>query len=88
MILAALLLSWPLQQDATTALTQFRQQSEAKLLAGEALAPDYRQHLATLPPAERIEAIIFLRRIGLLTGRAWQVDDLLSPAVEVEGADK
>lgn len=87
MYLAALLLSLPLQQASGADLTAFQRQAEMTLLSGDRLAPDYRQQLLTLPPEDRIEAIIFLRRIGLLTGKRWRVDDMLRPA-QTEGNDQ
>ncbi|TRW95510.1 hypothetical protein FNJ84_16150 [Paracoccus sp. M683] len=80
MLLSAILLAWPLQQAVAPELYSFQQDAMARLLAGDALAPDYRQQLQGMPPSERVEAIIFLRRAGLLTGKSWRVDDLLRPA--------
>ncbi|AUH33762.1 hypothetical protein [Paracoccus tegillarcae] len=84
MLLSALLLSWPLQQASMPELAQFQRQAEETLLAGETLAPDYRLQLLGMPPAERIEALIFLRRIGLLTGKSWRVGDMLQSASDDE----
>lgn len=82
MLVPALLLVWPLQQAIAPDLLEFRAEITAELLEGGALPADYRRQLMAMPPAERIEAIIFLRRAGLLTGRAWQITDLLSPAAK------
>lgn len=84
MLAAMFLLGWPTQQATAPDLIGFRNRAEMALMAGEALPADYRQQLLRMPPAERIEAIIYLRRIGLLTGRAWRVDDLLRPAPDEE----
>ncbi len=50
------------------------------VLSGEDLPDDYLQRLAGLPPDERLLAIVFLRRAGLLTGAAMSVEALLAPA--------
>ncbi|MDO5648395.1 hypothetical protein [Paracoccus sp. (in: a-proteobacteria)] len=58
-------------------LTAFTNDATEWLLAGESLPRDYRLRLLAMDPADRIQAIVFLRRAGLLTDRAWPLDDLL-----------
>lgn len=50
------------------------------LLEGEALPPDYRARLMRMPPEARLQALVFLRRSGLLTSDAWALSDILDPA--------
>ena len=38
------------------------------VLAGETLPPDYLQQPAAMPPDDRLTAVVFLRRSGLLDG--------------------
>ncbi|WP_347137952.1 hypothetical protein [Paracoccus sp. SSK6] len=49
------------------------------LLEGEALPPDYRARLMRMPPEARLQALVFLRRAGLLTADAWALSDVLEP---------
>ena len=56
---------------------QFTREAEQWVLQGKALPPDYRLRLLQMEPADRIQAIIFLRRAGLLEGSAWTVQDML-----------
>lgn len=84
MLLSALILSLSLQQASGADLAAFQRQAERTLLSGERLPPDYRQQLLAMPPEDRIEAIIFLRRIGLLTGKSWRIDDMLRPVQQEE----
>lgn len=41
-----------------------------------------------LPPAERIEVLIFMRRSGMLTGPGWTIDQLLAPSTKQETHDE
>lgn len=50
------------------------------LLTGEPLPRDYRVRLLAMPPEARLQALVFLRRSGLLTAEAWTLSDILSPA--------
>lgn len=50
------------------------------LLSGQGLPRDYRLRLMQMDSADRLQAIIYLRRIGLLTEHPWPLDDLLRPA--------
>ena len=70
--------SQPVAGDLTAA--PFIEEAEAWLLNGERLPPDYRQRLFAMAPGPRMEAIIWLRRSGLLIDRVWSVDDLMRPA--------
>lgn len=49
------------------------------LLAGEELPTDYLQQLAAMPPDQRLLAIVFLRRAGLLDGAPIPISTLLAP---------
>lgn len=80
MFLKTLALMIPLQQAAIPDVASFRAEMTERLLHGQMLGPDYRRTLRGMPPADRVEAIIFLRRAGLLTGQPWSITDLLSPA--------
>lgn len=83
MWLSALLLALPLQQAAAPELQEFQAQAIERLLEGKSLPPDYRHQLLAMPPEDRVSAIIFLRRAGLMTGRPWTIDDLLRPAPDM-----
>ncbi|MFC3628541.1 hypothetical protein ACFOM8_03690 [Paracoccus angustae] len=50
------------------------------LLEGESLPPDYRTRLMRMPPEARLQALVFLRRTGLLTTDPWTLSDVLDPA--------
>lgn len=54
-------------------------ESQVWLLEGRGLPGDIESRLAALPPADRIEVIVFLRRSGLLTDIPWHAERLLSP---------
>ena len=49
------------------------------LLEGEPLPPDYRTRLMQMPPEARLQALVFLRRAGLLTTDPWALSDVLDP---------
>ncbi|MFC3168170.1 MULTISPECIES: hypothetical protein [Paracoccus] len=57
----------------------------AWLLEGEPLPPDYRIRLMRMPPEARLQALVFLRRAGLLTADAWALSDVLDPAAADAG---
>lgn len=57
------------------------------LLDGEPLPPDYRARLMALPPEARLQALVFLRRAGLLTSDPWPLSDILDPAPAKAGAE-
>ena len=80
MLVSALLLAWPLQQALGPDLEAFREAAQTLLLDGKSLPADYRGILREMTPSDRIEAIIFLRRAGLMTDRPWTITDLLAPA--------
>jgi hypothetical protein len=61
---------------------QFASDANGWLLSGQGLPRDYRVTLMQMDSAERISAIAYLRRIGLMTDRPWTLDDLLRPAKE------
>ncbi|MDP5308569.1 hypothetical protein [Paracoccus spongiarum] len=60
-------------------LSDFAGEASGWLLAGERLPPDYRVRLLQMEPAARLQAIVYLRRIGLLTDPSWGLDDVLKP---------
>ncbi len=64
------------------------QEATDLLLSGEALPPDLDLRLMELPPAERIEVLIFMRRSGMLTGPGWTIDQLLAPSTKQETHDE
>lgn len=53
---------------------------DAILLAGEALPPGFLHGLASMPPAERLLAVAYARRAGLLTGPALPLAEILAEA--------
>lgn len=55
-------------------------EATAWLLEGEPLPPDYRTRLMAMPPEARLQALVFLRRAGLLTSDPWPLSDILGPA--------
>lgn len=66
----------------------FADEATGWLLEGRRLPPDYRLRLLNMPPADRLQAIVFLRRAGLLSGTAWSLADVLRPAApEQENAE-
>lgn len=67
-------------RSATIALDDFTARASVMLLEGTQLPSDYRSELMALPPSERLQAIIFLRRSGLLQGDLWALEDVLRPA--------
>lgn len=69
--------SLPLLPEAET----YAQQATDRLLAGEALLPDYRLHLMQMSPDARLQTLIYLRRAGLLTAEPWPLTDILGPAI-------
>jgi hypothetical protein len=60
--------------------TGFARKASEWLLAGQGLPGDYRVMLMQMSSADRIRSIAYLRRLGLLTGQPWSVDDILRPA--------
>lgn len=65
---------------AAAGLDGFRRTADEWLLTGQGLPRDYRVTLLQMGSADRLQAIAYLRRIGLLTERPWSLDDLLRPA--------
>ena len=59
---------------------QLAEEATGWLLDGKTLPPDYRPRLLSMPPEARLQALIFLRRAGLLTAEAWPLTDILNPA--------
>lgn len=54
------------------------------LLNGEDLPRDIDERLMRLSPSDRVEALVFLRRSGMMIGPAWSVERLLAPAKNKE----
>ncbi len=75
-------------QPAVSAGAHFEAEATDRLLAGEELPDDYMARLRAMPPARRIEAIIFLRRSGLMAGQPWSIDALLAPATPAPEASE
>ncbi|WP_211659318.1 hypothetical protein [Paracoccus indicus] len=67
---------------APATFDQFAADANGWLLSGRGLPRDYRVTLMQMDSADRISAIAYLRRIGLLTDSPWSLDDLLRPAKE------
>ncbi|MDM7458689.1 MAG: hypothetical protein P3W94_004905 [Paracoccus sp. (in: a-proteobacteria)] len=63
----------------TSLLGALRRDADEWLLSGRGLPPGYRLRLMQMEPAERMQALAYLRRLGLLTGPSWPVEDLLKP---------
>lgn len=74
--------------DMAPNVAAFAEQASGWLLEGRSLPGDYRLQLLHMPPDERLQAIIFLRRSGLLTAAPWTLDELLRPEIPaLEGAE-
>lgn len=63
--------------SASTETRHFIDRMIELLLDGENLPVDIKRQIMELDPNERFNAIIFLRRSGLLDGPAWPLDELL-----------
>lgn len=59
----------------------FMEEASGWLLEGQGIPPDYKLRLQRMEPADRLQAIVFLRRAGLLTGNIWTLEDILRPAL-------
>lgn len=80
-LLASAIASSEPAASATTKLGDFTARASVMLLEGTGLPSNYRDELMTLPPSDRLQAIIFLRRSGLLQGDLWSLEDVLRPAL-------
>lgn len=69
-------------------VAQFVDEAADWLLSGQALPRDYRPRLLAMEPADRLHAIAYLRRTGLLTGTSWPVSDLLRPSNAVKETEE
>ncbi|WP_182911578.1 hypothetical protein [Paracoccus sp. JM45] len=67
---------------ASGGFEEFASDANGWLLSGQGLPRDYRVTLMQMDSADRISAIAYLRRIGLMNDRPWTLDDLLRPAKE------
>lgn len=87
-IVVALLGSQAVEGAALTT-DPFVQQAEQWLLNGQRLPVDYRVQLLAMPPEQRAQTLVYLRRIGLLVDRPWSVEDILRPAstLQPEGSE-
>lgn len=88
MLIFALLAAGLAQAEPTTPLGQFVAEAETWLLHARPLPPDTRLRLLQMTPSDRIQAIIFLRRAGLMTGASWPIHDLLRPAIGSKAQDE
>ncbi|MDO5632021.1 MAG: hypothetical protein Q4G22_09295 [Paracoccus sp. (in: a-proteobacteria)] len=90
MLTHALVLAAGLAQSPAAApetpLGLFIADAETWLLQAKPLPSDTRLRLLRMRPEDRLQAIIFLRRAGLMTGAVWPVEDLLRPAISREEA--
>lgn len=66
--------------DVPPEVASYAEEASQWLIEGRDLPPDYRLRLLEMPPADRLQVIIFLRRSGLLVGQAWSLQDILRPA--------
>ncbi|MFD1883729.1 hypothetical protein [Paracoccus pacificus] len=86
MRVAALLALWGSALPALAepaSLQAFREEVAAQLLAGPigaAEVAEYRARLADFTPEDRLRAIIFLRRSGIMEGAPLSLTALLKPA--------
>lgn len=71
----------PDMSETSPEVSAFMEEASAWLLEGKGLARDYRSLLQQMDPADRLQAIVFLRRSGLLTGDTWALEDVLAPAL-------
>lgn len=62
----------------------YAQEASELLLAGETLPRDYRVRLMGMEPSVRLQALVFLRRAGLLTADPWPLEDILKPAIAAQ----
>lgn len=74
--------------DLSPDMMLFAQEASGWVLEGQSLPPDYRQKLHAMAPADRLQAIIFLRRSGLLNDDVWPLEDVLRDAVALEQTQK
>lgn len=74
------------EQALPPAVAEIARKADQAILNGDGLPADYRLQLLGLPPDERLMAIIYLRRSGLLRDAPWSLDEILRPAVPaIEG---
>lgn len=72
----------PTQLAPSRDLDAFIGEAKVWVLHGKRLPSDYRLRLARMTPEDRIQALIFLRRAGLLNGETWGVQDLLARDID------
>lgn len=58
-------------------IQEFSKETTEWVLAGKSLPGDYRTRLMKMEPADRLQAIILLRRAGLLDAEAWPLAEIL-----------
>lgn len=66
----------------------FAEEATGWLLEGRGLPRDYRVQLLRMSPEARLQALVFLRRSGLLTSDSWALDDILRPLPPEDEAEK
>lgn len=92
MLIATLVMAAGLSQSDVAApetpLGLFIAEAQTWLLHARPLPPDTRLRLLRMRPEDRLQAIVFLRRAGLLTGAVWPVEDLLRPAIDTGAGDE
>lgn len=88
LLMATALIGGAFPGNAASTRGDLMKEATDLLLSGEALPADIDLRLMELPPADRIEVLIFLRRSGMLTGPGWTVDRLLAPGTRQETVDE
>ncbi|MDN3712459.1 hypothetical protein QWZ10_13155 [Paracoccus cavernae] len=86
LIFAPLLAASTVQAEAPSAKEAIVRDALDRLRDGAELAAETEQRIRDLPPADRLEVLIILRRSGMMRGPVWQADRILGPATETQGA--
>lgn len=68
-----------LVQGLPPEVASYAEEASGWVLSGRDLPRDYRVRLLQMEPPQRLQAIIFLRRAGLLSGKAWTLEEILRP---------
>lgn len=77
-------MSMALANEPVATKTDILDEMTRRLLDGQMAPGNIETRLMALPPAERFEVIMFLRRSGLLTGKSLSVDRLLTMGSDTE----
>lgn len=76
------------EASLSSGLSGFRDKASEWVLAGEDLPANYRTQLYEMSSEDRLQAIVFLRRSGLLRGDIWTLEDVLRETDETGGAHR